>query len=318
LLAGNLTIAAGELRANGENLSIASNFSNSGTFTAGSGAVTFNGSSAQNLTANTSTIFNNLIVNSGVTLVETVSSDNVTVSGTLTNNGTIRKAQTVSGAGNKTFGLAGAFNGANLTIDVTTPGTLSNLQVDRIDSNHPNSNGAYQQTGRYWSISATGGGFTADLTLPRNNAGTSSVCKYLGSGTSWSCAASGNTSNSVTRNSISSFSDWAVGNDAPTSAVLISFKAKLTPKNKVKLTWETGTETTLLGFNVYRQTVGAKKWIKVNLSQINAQNPGGITGAKYVYSDKTAKPGKTYRYKLEVLYTDGSSEWSETRKVTVP
>jgi hypothetical protein len=312
---GNITISGGTLDANNLAISIAGNFSNSGTFTPGSGTVTFNGSGTQYLTANTSTTFNNLTVNSGSTLIETVAADNVTVSGTLTNSGTIRKSQTVSGAGAKTFGLAGAFNSANLTIDVTTPGTLSNLQVDRIDSNHSNAS-VYEQTGRYWTITAVGDSFTTNLTLPRNNSGAPTVCKYLNSGTNWSCAANSNTSNTVTRNNISSFSDWAVGNDAPTAIGLGRFKAKVTPQHQVKLKWKTGAELEILGFNVYRQIVGTNQWVRLNAKTINARNIGQVMGATYTRLDKKVKAGTTYRYKLEVLYTDTTSGWSKIVKIT--
>jgi len=186
---GNLTINSGVTfnSTMTANLNLAGNWVSDGVYTTSSQTVVFNGSGVQNLTANTAITFYNLTINSGVTLVETVSADNAAVSGTLTNNGVIRKAQTVSGTGNKTFGLAGAHNGAQLNINVTTQGTLSNLQVDRIDSDHPNSNGANQQTGRYWSITPTGSGYMANLTLPRSNAGAPSVCRYY-SGTSWWCA----------------------------------------------------------------------------------------------------------------------------------
>ncbi len=316
---GNLTIgtSAPLTMSGSQTVNLKGNFSNSGTFTAGTGTITFNGSGTQNLTANNSTTFNNLTVNSGVTLVETVSADNATASGTLTNNGTIRKSQSVSGTGSKTFGLAGAYNGANLTINVTTQGTLSNVQVDRIDSNHPNANTA-QQTGRYWSITPTGSGYTANLTLPRSNSGAPSVCKHV-SGSTWSCASNSNNTNDVTRNGITSFSDWAVGNDAPTSAGLVSFKAKLTPKNKVKVKWETGNESNVFGFNLYRQPVGSKKWVKLNGDvPIDAQNIGKPEGALYTFVDKKVQSGKTYRYKLEVLKTSEPSEWSEVVKVAVP
>ncbi len=298
-------------------LNLAGNWVSDGVYSTSSQTVVFNGSGAQNLTASSAIAFYNLTVNSGVTLVETVSADNVTVSATLTNNGIIRKAQSVSGTGTKTFGLAGTHNGANLAINVTTQGALSNLQVDRIDSNHPNSNGANQQTGRYWNITPTGSGYTANLTLPRSNAGAPSVCRYY-SGTSWWCAIDGSDSNSVTRNNISEFSDWAVGNDAPTSIILAAFKAKLTPKNKVRLKWQTANESELVGFNLYRRAGKNKPWVKLNAEQIDAVHIGQPEGGTYQWTDKTAKAGKSYRYQLEILKGGGASLWSEIIKVTIP
>ncbi len=296
-------------------LNVGGNWLNNGTFTAGNSNVNFNGSGTQNLTANTSTTFNNLTVNNGVTLVETVAADNVTVNGTLTNNGTIRKSQSVSGTGAKTFGLAGKYNGADLTIDVTTVGSLSNLRVDRFDSNHVNAATA-EQTGRYWTITAEGSSFVTNLTLPRSNLGTPSVCKYSGSGTTWSCANSSQTSDSVTRNNVSSFSDWAVGNNAPTSAPLTSLTGKYKAAKKlVQLKWETGTEVNVIGFNVYRATKANGNYKVVNAAQLDAKNPGNILGARYAFRDKKVKPGKTYYYQIEIVHPNATSEFSDTLPV---
>lgn len=315
-VAGDLTLN-GSLSlgdAPGGDLYVGGDFTNNGTFYNSGRAVTFNGSGTQNLTANNATTFPYLTVNNGVTLVETVSADNVTVTN-LTNSGTIRKTQSVGGTGAFTFGLASAYNGANLAIDVTTVGTLSNLQVDRIDADAPNSN-ATQQTGRYWEITETGAGFAANLTLPHNVA-TPSVCKYLGAGNSWSCLADATLANAVTRNNITDFSIWAVGNNAPTASSLLKFTAKLTLKHQVKVKWETGTEAHILHFDVYRQTVGTKKWVKLNANDIVPKNPGGIEGASYSFTDKKVQSGKSYRYRMEIATTKGT-EKSETVKVSVP
>jgi len=298
------------------------NWSSSGTFTPGTSiGVIFGGSGTQNLTATAATTFYNLTVNSGVVLVETVSADNATVSGTLTNSGTIRKAQAVSGTGVKTFGLAGAFNGANLSIDVTTQGTLSNLQVDRIDSNHPNSNGANQQTGRYWTITPTNSGYTADLTLPRSNAGAPSVCRYY-SGTSWWCAIDSSDSNSVTRNNISEFSDWAVGNNAPTAATLTNFSAKAktnkSGKQVVLLKWETGNESNVVGFNLYRATKKNGTYKQLNKELLPAKHPGELGGARYKRTNNKTQAGETYFYKIEIVLANGAREWSDVIKIKMP
>lgn len=321
---GNVTIGSGGTLQNDGNartLSLTGNWSNSGTFTPGTFiGVTFDGSGTQNLTATSATTFHNLTVNSGVILHETVSADNATVTGTLTNNGTIRKAQAVSSTGAKTFGLAGAFNDANLSIEVTTQDTLSNLQVDRIDSNHPNA-ATPQQTGRHWRITATGSGFTTNLTLPRNNSGAPSVCRYSGSGTLWSCVNSSQTSNSVTRNGITTYSDWAVGDNAPTAATLTNFSAKAktgkTGKQLVKVKWKTGSELNVVGFNVWRQ-VGRAKWKQWNAEMISANQVGQALGDKYRVTDKKVQAGKTYRYKIEIMLANGTSEWSDVIKTKTP
>lgn len=296
------------------NLNLAGYWTNNGTYSTSSQTVIFNGSGIQNLTANIPTTFNNLTVNSGVILVETVSADNATVSGTLTNNGTIRKEQAVGGPGVETFGLAGAFNGANLSINVTATGALSNLRVERIDSNHPNA-APPQQTGRYWSITPTNGGYTANLTLPRNNGGNPSVCKYSGTGTVWACVTDSQTANTVTQNGITAFSDWAVGNNSPTSAILTAFSAKAKSSTRVKVKWETGSTMGVIGFNVQRATkrTGAYKTLK----SVTA-DPTDPIGHAYKFVDKTVKSGKAYFYRIEILKADNTTELSDVIKVKVP
>ncbi len=207
---------------------------NGGTFNAGTGIVIFGGSGTQNLAANSATTFNNLTVNSGAILIETVATDNAIVAGTLTNNGTIRKSQAVSGTGLKTFGLAGAYNGGTLSINVVTRGGMSNLQVDRIDSNHPNATygpGNGTSTGRWWNITQTGGsGYAVDLTLPLNvtTHSNADVCEYTaGPGYGWDCARTSSTSNTVTRQNVTTLSPWAVGdNTGPTAITLTTLSGR--------------------------------------------------------------------------------------------
>lgn len=232
-LTGGLAISQGTLTSPSGTFSLGGNFTrNGGTFNANGGTVVFNGSSAQNIGGTSASTFNNLTLAnaSGVNLganaavngtllinanvLFNLGSFDITTVGTLTNNGTIRKTQAVAGTGAKTFGLAGRFSGADLTIDVVTQGTLSSLQVDRIDSNHPNA-AAPEQTGRYWIITPTGSGYSVNLTLPRDNAGAPSVCRYTGAGTTWDCDTISSTANSVTRNNVTTLSaPWAVGNNA--------------------------------------------------------------------------------------------------------
>ena len=213
----------------GSTLNMLGNWANNGgTFNAGTGTVTFSGSGVQLLTANSATVFNNLTVNNGVLLIETVSADNVTVAGTLTNSGTIRKSQPVAGTGLKTFGLAGAHNGGALSINVVAQAGMSNLQVDRIDSNHPNATygpGNGTSTGRWWNITQTdGSGYVVDLTLPHTVVPDTNadVCEYTaGPGYGWDCDRTSSTSNTVTRQNVTTLSPWAVGdNTGPTAIAL--------------------------------------------------------------------------------------------------
>jgi hypothetical protein len=213
----NLMINSGSSLTAPSSLSIAGDFTNSGTFTHNNGTVTFNGSGMQNLTANVATAFYNLTVNNGVTLVETVSADNASIvsGGMLTNNGTIRKSKSVSGGCN-TFGLT--------KIQMYVNSGTGTIQVDRIDQNHPNATGQASNiaTGKYWTIS--GSGFSVNLTLPHNGLSNPKVCKYPGGlgGAGWDCARDTFDSTTVIRNNITSFSDWAVGHNVGSTAVTLS------------------------------------------------------------------------------------------------
>lgn len=98
---------------------------------------------------------------------------------------------------------------------------------------------------------------------------------------------------------------------APTLAGLLSVDAR-DVKNGVSVKWETGSELTMTGFNVWRKS-GKHEWKKLNAEVIQAKEMGKPNGAKYNLLDRTAKPGHKYRYKLEILTTT-ASEWSEVVK----
>ena len=104
---------------------------------------------------------------------------------------------------------------------------------------------------------------------------------------------------------------------APTAATLTMFNARATKKN-VSVTWETGTELVVTGFNIWRGTKQNGKYKLVNLEMIAAQNVGTVHGQRYTFQDKTSKAAKTYFYKLQVLGVQGTLEWSNPKKVTTP
>jgi hypothetical protein len=200
-------IVNGSLSTPGVILDISGDFTNNGTYTHGNGALRFGGGTAQNLVLNVPTTFFNLAVASGTTLVETVAADNASVAGTLTNDGVIRKTRSVSGAGALSFGLSG------MSTNVTTAGSLAQVQVDRIDRDHPNAN-ALTATGRYWTITPTGAGYTVDLTLLRPASAPANALVCRNGPSEWDCAYNTATAMTVTRTGITELSDWAVGTGA--------------------------------------------------------------------------------------------------------
>ncbi len=231
----NLTIAAGAtVNLSATTLTVCGNFDNSGTFNSTGGTVDFAGSTTQNLTANVATAFTNLTVSSGTTLVETATADNVTVGGTLTNNGTLRKAKSSLGTGSTAFGLTGA------SIDVTTIGNLSTLQVDRVGAAHPNEDAAGGATAildTYYTLTpdASDQSFTLEVCLGYTDAelsgGTEAslrLCRWTGS--DWDCpdrsGSSNASTNTVCAAGVDTLSDWTIGEVGPTTVTLTNLDAQ--------------------------------------------------------------------------------------------
>lgn len=195
----------------------------SGTFDANGGTITFDGSGTQDLDVASPITFNTLTVASGSTLVETQSSDNVTVS---TLNGNVRKTKNVSGTGTLSFGITG------VEINVTTHDGLTSLQVDRIGSDHDEKT-ARIGNGKYYTITPTGlSDDVVSVTLPHSFSEPSNVraCRYTGTGTyGWDCGTDAENSydaSTVTRTGVTSFSDWAPGDDVgPTALTLHALTA---------------------------------------------------------------------------------------------
>jgi predicted outer membrane repeat protein len=135
-------------------------------------------------------------------------------------------------------------NQSGVSIFVNSESDLECLYVDELPFNHPHAtgltDGANLRTGKYWLI----GGFQAngttpaatfnvDLTLPYATASASTrACKWLdgvGPGAGWNCedGVMGTTfldGVSVTREDVTAFSQWAVGDSVgPTAVTLSSF-----------------------------------------------------------------------------------------------
>jgi hypothetical protein len=200
---GDLTISSGALVAASGHLAIAGNLTHSGgVFDPLHKMVIFNGSGVQTITGDTT--FFDLAVDSSVILSTT---DNVTVTGTLTNLGVTRETKTVDGNESITFGLA------DVAANVTEPG-LATLRVERRDADHPSAPQDIQ-TGKYWSFTPTGSGYKLDLTLPHITTpdACDQVCRYESTTGRWNCAADtfDPIEGTITRRGIVKLSDWATG-----------------------------------------------------------------------------------------------------------
>lgn len=129
---------------------------------------------------------------------------------------TITKCDLLAG---KTY----TFNPIQVQIKIDVLGSLTCLQVQQFNVNHsaatPN-----LQSGKYWTITPSGNpsGFMVDLTLPHNGLINPLACRYPGGlgGAGWDCTGIQSfTALTVTRQGVTQFSDWAVGNNVGPTAI---------------------------------------------------------------------------------------------------
>lgn len=131
----------------------------------------------------------------------------------LSDTDTVIKA--VNGAGTYTFGPTLA------KIVVTTQGSLDKLTVQYHSGDHPH---ATRMNGQWWGITPEGSGYTANLDLPHtvNPDANAKVCRWTGTGSVWDCARDGSTATRVWRNGVTSFSDWAVGDNVGPNVISLT------------------------------------------------------------------------------------------------
>jgi fibronectin-binding autotransporter adhesin len=208
-LNGNLTIASGATlnnATNNRNISIAGNWTNNGTFTQGTGTVTFSGGSAQTQGGSTNTTFYNLAVSKSANNV-TLSTGTAT---TVTNNLTLTSRHIIAstshplvlGTSTITGGSASSFIGGTVSKFISglaaaysmplgdaasgnyRPAAIGNASVgdtwtfeyvghdpttDGYDNwTFDNTNLRKVSEFEYWNISRSGGAAVADLTLTYN------------------------------------------------------------------------------------------------------------------------------------------------------
>lgn len=304
--------------------SVAQSISNSGT-------LTFQPN--QNVMLNNA---NGLVLNSDIALGGTLTFTNGKIDAT-SKTLTLDCTASVSGAdssryilGNvkKTFCATGSFtypvgttNGyspvdATLTALGTNP---SSLQMRAVQSNATGLADA-KSLDRYWTLTETGN-LTTHLTFTylagdvdgnetdyRLYRGTSEVCGV-------SCV--NEVTHTATINDVSEFSNWSAGEgSAPTAADLLVFTARQTPRQFVRVSWETGTELNIIEFNVHRARNKNGPFQKLNAKVIPAKKMGTVQGANYRLRDEHVKKGKRYLYKIEIIRPNGTSEWSDVIRVT--
>ena len=217
-------------------------------------------------------------------------------------------SQIISGAGAYSFYV----NNLPVTVAVTGAGDLARINIQRRNQDHAQAT-ANLQTGYFWEIEglnaggAAASGFTVNLTLPTAfSAGSSDqLCRFTGS--AWDCALDSFTANSVTRQGVTAFSDWAVEDNAPLAAGLADFAAQ-THAQGILVTWETTSELDTVGFDLWRGTTPDTPGQRLNASLIPSQAPGSSQGFSYAWLDQDSLAiGATYFYWLDVVEISGAS-----------
>ena len=87
-----------------------------------------------------------------------------------------------------------------------------------------------------------------------------------------------------------------------TAAVLSSFTSSFDlATTSVKLDWETVSDSSILGFDIYRSDEVTPDPVKINPEIVLVYEPGGMGGNQYSYIDEEVEFGQTYTYWIDVV-----------------
>ena len=99
---------------------------------------------------------------------------------------------------------------------------------------------------------------------------------------------------------------------------LVSLQAVVIEGEKVQITWEAGMEMNYLGFNLYRASIAAGPYTKLNEELIPVlTGTMGTMGAIYSYIDVNVSKDETYYYRLEAIDHEGAITQHGPVSVTV-
>lgn len=101
---------------------------------------------------------------------------------------------------------------------------------------------------------------------------------------------------------------WLIYVTARAAITLLYFIA-LVGANKITLQWATGSELNNAGFYIQKSSQQNDNFTRLNPTLIPAV--GDISGAEYLYEDTQVLAGKTYWYRLEIINTNGQSEFND-------
>jgi Secretion system C-terminal sorting domain len=352
LHAQGITIGSGTTVTLGSStLSLPGNWSNSGTFTAGSGTVVFNGASGtQTITNASGETFNNLTVNKASGNVQLL--NNIAVNGTLTTTSggvdlnshtiTLGTSGTLSEtAGNTVHGTSGSItttrtlgtnpgNVAGLGLEITSSPSLGSTIITRAHNIYTSgSNSSIERNFAVTPTTNTSLNATAvfHYDVSELNSLTESQLELFASansGTSWSLVPGGTlntTSKTVTVSGVNSFSLWTLAaTTAPLPVELASFSAT-SQRTDATLQWKTATEINNYGFEVEREPLpsppltgeGTQGWAKVGF----VEGSGTTNSPKtYSFTDSDVPPGN-YSYRLKQIDHNGAFKYSAEIEVAI-
>jgi hypothetical protein len=330
---GTVTInASAPLTLSGaQTINVKGNWSNAGTFTAGTSTINFNGASAQSIGGASSTTFSGLSISNsaGVTLNTNGSvATTLTLNNDLTtdvSNGIALTASGSTSAGtadvvgdvtrNDITVSAKAFGNLNTTV---LNGTAMTLTVTLVKSAPQN----FTSVKRIYTLTI-GAGSVSSATLKfhyvsgdvnGNTAGSLHLYRY--NGTTWADnGATGltDTANvSVQQTGIGTFSSWTMANGglSPTAVNLTRFNAA-SFSDGVSLVWESGFEVNNLGYRVYREQNGMRTRVTPSIVAGSALKIGAgrQMTAGYSYSWFDPQGTSNTAYYLEAIDLNGARQW---------
>lgn len=343
------------LDGNDKTINVGGDWTSDGNFTLTNTSVVFNGSAVQNISGSNQHNFQNLTVNgAGVTLGRSVTVNGTLglTSGVLASSDanllSLATTATYSGSSNSSYvsgPMAKLTNSTNAFVFPVgnTSGGLRNVTVTPSSTNATSfvarsvagsPQGAYaggftapiQQLSycEYWIVDRASGSADATVTLTWDNAlcggsyvndpATLVVARF--NGTDWvSEGNAGTTSNSITSNTVTSFSPFALGT---TNSILnplpVTFdQVRAYQRNSgVQIEWSNMTEKDVVNYTVEHSSDGQQ------FSTINQQSAKSNNDSREDYTAFDATPfnGANY-YRIRVLETTGKIVYSKTLKVVI-
>ncbi|MGC8780580.1 MAG: hypothetical protein ACP5UQ_06915 [Anaerolineae bacterium] len=316
---GTLTIGAGSrLTANSYTITAAGDWTNNGTFAAGTGKVVFNRTGTSTIGGSGATTFYDLEISANTTL-DVSTNPLFDATNSVRNYGKLKQTQTV-GVDNvaflnlssgKYYGVevdpSGATGMGSTTVTIygeqTCP-TPPSLGVTTIK--------------RCYDIAATTSTtatvkFWYDATNELNGNTPGSERAYYQDGGLWHEATGSYTYstgafNSVQATDVSTFSRFALTSNTPTPANLITLaRFDAAPAaDGIEIVWETAGEIGTVGFHLWRSDRPADGYIRITAELLPARG-GPTRGATYTFADRNALPGRIYYYRLEEVDLSGLS-----------